>query len=106
MDDCDNDLKESVTLSDNKHEPCGFFYLYQIFIWWIKKLKLFYGISSCTKWHAQEIINLSETVLPLTTEELQSHNSRKVYYICVEKIGCHNQYLKKVKNYCHFTGKY
>ena len=106
MDDCNNDPKESVTLSGNKHEPCGLFYLYQIFIWWIKKLKLFYGISSCTKWHAQEIINLSETVLPLTTEELQSHNSRKVYYICVEKIGCHNQYLKKVKNYCHFTGKY
>lgn len=32
MDDCDNDPKESVTLSGNKHEPCGFFYLYQIFI--------------------------------------------------------------------------
>ena len=46
-------------------------------------------------------------MLPLTKEELKSYQEAKVSYICeiLEKFAKDKNY-QKVRNYCHYTGKY
>ena len=48
-------------------------------------------------------------MLPLTKEELKSHHDAKVCYIC-EKIVLKNFSksinYQKVRDHCHYTGKY
>ena len=46
-------------------------------------------------------------MLPLTKEELKSYQEVKVSYICeiLEKFAKDKNY-QKVRNYCHYTGKY
>ena len=48
-------------------------------------------------------------MLPLTKEELKSHQDAKVYYIC-GKIILKKLYksinFQKVRDHCHYTGKY
>ena len=56
--------------------------------------------------HATNVINFEKKeLLPLTKEELKSHQDAKVCSICGKRI------LKKlsnwkVRNHCHYTGKY
>ena len=48
-------------------------------------------------------------MLPLTKEELKSHQDPKVCYICgkriLKKLSKTTNY-GKVRNHCHYTGKY
>ena len=46
-------------------------------------------------------------VIPLTNEEWKIHRwqKKKKYYICKEEFST-NDDDAKVKNYCHYTGKY
>ena len=48
-------------------------------------------------------------MLPLTRKELQSHEDAKVWYICAirffKKLFRGKNY-RKVRDYCHYTGKY
>ena len=48
-------------------------------------------------------------MLPLTKEELKSHQDAKVCYICGKRIlkeFANDKSYRKVRDHCHFTGKY
>ena len=48
-------------------------------------------------------------MLPLTKEELKSHQDRKGCYICGKRIlekFANDKNYRKVRDHCHFTGKY
>ena len=57
--------------------------------------------------HSSKIINYEkEKVMPLTTEEKIYHNKRKNCYICKKEFDISNKKHHKVRDHCHYTGKY
>ena len=48
-------------------------------------------------------------MLPLTKEDLKSHQHAKVCYICgiriLQKVAKNEKY-RKVRDHCHYTGKF
>ena len=53
-----------------------------------------------------EIINFGEKeMIPLTNKEIKSYENQKVWHIGKEKF-CNDKSKKKVRNHCHFTGKF
>ena len=59
--------------------------------------------------HATEIINYEKKeMIPVTKEEKKMHNEQKVCYICKKRFstGDTNKKYHKVKDHCHYTGKY
>ena len=57
--------------------------------------------------HVTKIINYEKkNMIPLTTEEKLYHNKQKICYMCKKEFN--NIYKKnyKVKDHCHYTGKY
>ena len=60
--------------------------------------------------HAKNVIDFErKKMLPLTKEELKSHQHAKVYYICQKRIKkklSRSTTYQKVREYCHHTGKY
>ena len=60
--------------------------------------------------HTKNIIDLEKKkMLPLTEEELKLHQDAKVFYICgkriLKKLSKSINY-RKVRDHCHYTGKY
>ena len=60
--------------------------------------------------HLKNIIDFEKKkMLPLTKEEVNSHQNAKISYICgkriLEKLSKSISYQKAI-NHCHFTGKY
>ena len=61
------------------------------------------------KEHAATIINYEKKeMMPLTKEEKKTHNMQKVCYICKRAFSTddNNKKYLKVKDHCHYTGKY
>ena len=44
-------------------------------------------------------------MIPLTNKELKSYENQKVCHIC-KKEFCDNKNKKKLKDHCHYTGKF
>ena len=60
--------------------------------------------------HANRIIHFKKRkMLPLTIKELKSHEDTKVCYLCeiyfIKKLF-NNKNYRKVRDHCHYTGKY
>ena len=54
--------------------------------------------------HATKIINYKKKkMIPLTTEEKTYHNEQEICYICKKEFDKKNY---KVRDHCHYTGKY
>ena len=60
--------------------------------------------------HSKNIIDFEkEKMLPLTKEELKSHQDGTVCYICGKRFlkkFANEKYYRKVRYHCHYTGKY
>ena len=59
--------------------------------------------------HATKIISCEKKeMIPLTKEEKKMHNKQKVCYICKKGFSTDdgNKEYFKVKDHCHYTGKY
>ena len=59
--------------------------------------------------HVTKIINCEKKeMVPLTEKEEKKYNNKKVCYICKKRFNTDDSNKKcyKVKNHCHFTGKY
>ena len=71
---------------------------------------MFCKFCTSLKEHAKNIIDSEKKkLLPLTKEELKSHQDAKVSYICGKgflKKFANNKNYRKVRDYRHFTGKY
>ena len=59
------------------------------------------------KEHATKIINYEKNeMIPLTNEEKKLYRKQKVCYICKKRFSTDNEKNQKVRDYCHYTGKY
>ena len=45
-------------------------------------------------------------MIPLTNEEKGLHLEQKVCYICKKEFSADNKKYYKVRDHCHYTGKY
>ena len=57
--------------------------------------------------HAIKIINYEKKdMIPLTKKEEKHHNEQEVCYICKKEFNTDDKKHYKVKDHCHYTGKY
>ena len=57
--------------------------------------------------YATKIINYEKKkMIPLTTEEKICYNKQKICYICKKEFNNNDKKQQKVKDHCHYTGKY
>ena len=57
--------------------------------------------------HANKIINYEKKkMMPLTTKEEIYHNKQKTCYICKKEFNNNDKKNYKVRDHCHYTGKY
>ena len=57
--------------------------------------------------HAMKIINYEKKrIVPLTTKEEIWYNKQRIYYICKKEFNNNDKKQQKVKDHCHYTGKY
>ena len=52
------------------------------------------------------IIYEKKKMIPLTTEEKIYHNKQKICYICKKEFNNNDKKNYKVRDHCHYTGKY
>ena len=114
MSTCINNPNEPSTTKINKHIPSG----YSIFTSCLfdeskNKLNYYRGNDCMKKFcedlriHATKIINYEKKkIIPLTTEEKINYNDQKVCYICEKESDTIDKKNYKVRDHCHYTGKY
>ena len=59
--------------------------------------------------HATKVISYEKKeMIPLTKKQEKKHNNQKVCHICKKRFSTHynNKKYHKVKDHCHYTGKY
>ena len=97
MSTCINNPNESSTTKINKHVPSG----YSIFT------HCSFDESKNKREHASKIINYKKKkMIPLTTEEKIYHYKQKICYICKKEFNNNDKKNYKVRDHCHYTGKY
>ena len=59
------------------------------------------------KEHATRIINYEKkNIIPLTKEEKINYNDQQIFYICKKEFDKSDKKNYKVKDHCHYMGKY
>ena len=111
---CINNPNESSTTKINKHTPSG----YSIFTSCSfdeseNKLNYYRGkfcmknFSKDLREHTSKIINYEKTkIIPIITEEKIYHNKQKIFYICKKEFNNNDKKQQKLRDHCHYTGKY
>ena len=109
IDTCQNNPDLSSTTKINQHIPSGYsIYTSCSFDKFKNKLSYYRG-EDCMKrfrkdlkHHATKIIDFKKKIMtPLTKEEEDNYNKENIFYICKKEFN-----NDKVRDHCHFTGKY
>ena len=109
IDTCQNNPDLSSTTKKNQHIPSGYsIYTSCSFDKSNTKLSYYRG-EDCMKrfckdikYHATKIIDFKKKIMiPLTKEEEDNYNKENICYICKKEFN-----NDKVRDQCHFTGKY
>ena len=106
---CENNPNESSTTKINKHAPSGYSIFTSCSFDESKNKINYYRGDDCMKKfckdlreHATKIINYEKkNMVPLTTNEEINYNKQKTCYICNN-----DKKQQKVRDHCHYTGKY
>ena len=114
MSTCQNNPNKSSTTKINKHTPSGYsIFTHCSFDESKNKINYYRGDDCMKKFckdlreHSTKIINYEKKkMLPLTTEEKIYHNKQKICYICKKEFDISNKKHHKVRDHCHYTGKY
>ena len=114
MSTCYNNPEESSTTKINKHTPSGYsIFTHCSFDKSKSKLNYYRGEDCLTKFcknlreHATKIINYEKNdMIPLTKKEEENYNNQKVCYICKKEFDKSDKKHHKVRDHCHYTGKY
>ena len=109
-----NNPNESSTTKINKHTPSGYsIFTHCSFNQTKNKLDYYRGKDCMKKFsadlriHASKIINYEKKkMMSLTTEEKIYHNKQNICYICKKEFDISNKNHHKVRDHCHYTGKY
>ena len=115
MSTCINNPNESSTTKINKHTPSGYSVFTHCLFDKSKNRLNYYRGKDCMKKFCKDlreygtrIINQEKKkTIPLTKEEKINYNDQKVCYICKKEfdtIDTTKNY--KVRDHCHYTGKY
>ena len=111
---CYNNFEESSATEINKHTPSGYsLFTHCSFDKTKNKLDYYRGDNCMEKFckdlreHATKIINYEKKkMIPLTKKEEKNHNKQKFCYICKKEFNTDDKKHYKVKDHCHYTGKY
>ena len=111
---CMNNPNKSSTTKINKHTPSGYsIFTHCSFDESKNKLDYYRGDDCIKKFckdlraHATKIINYEKKMMILlTTEEKIHYNKQKVCYICKKEFNNNDKNNYKVRDDCHYTGKY
>ena len=123
MNSCQNNPEKSYTEKEAKHEPSGWTLFTNCSFDKTKNTHDYYRGIDCIevlckklKKHALEIINyIKKEVIPLSEEENKFYEEQDVCYICKKKFcfdennendNNKNEKYQKVKDHCHYTGKF
>ena len=114
MSTCINNPNESSTTKINKHTPSGYsIFTHCSFDESKNKLNYYRGDDCMKKFckdlriHATKIINYEKKkMISLTTEEKIHYNKQKICYICEKEFNNNDKKNYKVRDHCHYTGKY
>ena len=114
MSTCINNPNESSTTKINKHTPSGYStFTHCSFDKSKNKLNNYRGKDCMKKFskdlreHVSKIINYEKKkMIPLTTEEKIYHNKQKICYICKKEFNNNDKKNYKVRDHCHYKGKY
>ena len=114
MSTCYNNPKESSTTEINKHTPSSYsLFTHCSFDKTKNKLDYYRGKGCMKKFckdlrkHATKIINYEKKkMIPLTIKEETDYNKQKTCYICKKEFDTSDRKHYKVKDHCHYTGKY
>ena len=114
MSTCINNPNESSTTKINKHTPSGYSIFTHCSVDKSKNKLNYYGGKDCMKKfskdlreHASKIIDYEKKkMIPLTTEEKIYHNKQKICYICKKEFSNNEKKNYKVRDHCHYTGRY
>ena len=114
MSNCYNNPEESSTTEINKHAPSGYsLFTYCSFDKTKNKLDYYRGKDCMKKFckdlreHATKVINYEKKkMIPLTTKEEIDHNKQKIFYICKKEFDTNDKKNYKVRDHCHYAGKY
>ena len=111
---CNNTPEKYLTAEINKHTPSGYSLFTHCSFDETKNKLDYYRAEDCMKKfckdlreHATKIIDYEKKdMIPLTKKEEENHNNQKVCYICKKTFDTNDKKNYKVRNHCHYTGKY
>ena len=111
MSTCQNNPNELSTTEINKHTPSGYsIFTHCSFDQTKNKINFCRGKDCMKKFskdlrdHSTKIINYEKKkMISLTREEKIYHNEQEICYICKKEFDEKNY---KVRDHCHYTGKY
>ena len=111
---CYNNPEESPTTKINHHTPLGYSIFTHCSFDKSKNKLNYYRGEDCIKRfckdlkeHTKKIINCEKKdMIPLTIEEKEDYNNQKVCYICKKEFITSDNKHYKVRDHCHYTGKY
>ena len=114
MSTCINNPNESATTDINKHTPSGYSIFTHCSFDESKNKLNYYRKDDCMNkfWedlreHVTKIINYEKKkMIPLTTKEKIYHNKQKIRYVCKKEFNNNDKKNYKVRDHCHYTGKY
>ena len=111
---CQNNLRESSTTEINKHVPSGYsLFTHCSFDKSKNKLDYYRGKDCMKKFckdlreHATKIINYKKKkMIPLTIKEKIHYHEQEICYICKKEFDKSDKKSYKIRDHCHYTGKY
>ena len=111
---CQNNPNESSTTEINKHTPSGYsLFTHYSFDKSKNKLDYYRGKDRMKKFckdlrtHATKIINYEKKkMIPLTIKEKIHYNEQEICYICKKEFDNNDKKHYKIRDHCHYTGKY
>ena len=112
---CNNNPNKSYTTVKALHEPSGYSLLISCSFYKSENKQTYYRGRDCMKRfrddlkeHITRITNYEMKPMdPLTEEEKESYKNQELCHTC-EKEFCtdNNKETRKVRDHCHYTGKY
>ena len=114
MSTCINNPSESSPTKINKYTPSGYSIFTSCSFDESKNKLNYYRGKDCMKKfckdlkeNATRIINYEKKkIIPLTKEEKINYNDQQICYICKKEFDKSDKKHHKVRDHCHYTGKY
>ena len=111
---CQNNPNESSATEINKYAPTGYSLFTHCSFDKSKNKLDYYRGKDCVKKFCKDLITHATKVIyyekkkmiPLTIKEKIHYNEQEICYICKKEIDNNDKKRYKVRDHCHYTGKY